>query len=71
MKIRKLRTKQFYNIGIQDAGFYECQVSTEPVSAYHIHLNVVGKNFFPYFLCKDMTCRCTKCFRKHLDKNSL
>ena len=29
----------------KDAGFYECQVSTEPVSAYHIHLNVVGEDF--------------------------
>lgn len=27
----------------RDAGKYECQVSTQPIRSYSVHLNVVGK----------------------------
>lgn len=30
----------------RDAGMYECQISTQPVRSYFVHLDVVGKTKF-------------------------
>ena len=31
---------------MEDSGMYECQVSTQPVRSYFVHLLVGGKTFF-------------------------
>lgn len=45
-----LWTLQIKYVQARDAGIYECQVSTEPKVSARVHLHVVGKYIYIYFI---------------------
>ena len=40
---------------MEDSGMYECQVSTQPVRSYFVHLLVGGKTFFKIKMIQNKT----------------